>query len=82
MAYRVSAVRIGYPNVALEYRPSEIVTIWVTSGNTWGLCRDTGVCQSRAVRRSPGRHPLGPIFAGYHALGNANWQCTVPGDFG
>jgi hypothetical protein len=32
MAYRVSAVRIGYPNVALEYRPSEIVTIWATSG--------------------------------------------------
>jgi len=32
MAYRVIAVRSGYPNVGLEYRPLDIVTIWATSG--------------------------------------------------
>jgi hypothetical protein len=41
--------------------------------------RDTRVCQSRAVRRSPGRHSLGSVFAGDHALGNADWQCSIPG---
>jgi hypothetical protein len=32
MAYRVIAVRIGYRNVGLEYRPLDVVTIWATSG--------------------------------------------------
>jgi serine/threonine protein kinase len=28
----------------------------------WGICRDTRVCQSRAVRRCRGRHPLGSLL--------------------
>jgi serine/threonine protein kinase len=47
--------------------------------NTRGLCRDTGVCQSRAVRRSPGRHPLGSVSTWYHALGDGDRQNAIPG---
>ena len=46
-----------------------------------GLCRDTRVCQSRAIRGTPGGHPLGPLLAGRDALEDADWADAIPRHF-
>jgi tRNA A-37 threonylcarbamoyl transferase component Bud32 len=46
--------------------------------NAWGFCRDSRVCQSRAVRGSPGRRPLGFVFAWRDALGDADRPAALP----
>ena len=44
-----------------------------------GFCRDTGVCQSRAIRGSRRRHPFGSVLAWRDALGDGDWPSTIPG---
>ena len=43
-----------------------------------GFCRNTGFCQSRAIRGSAGRHPLGPLLAGRDALEDADRPGAIP----
>jgi serine/threonine protein kinase len=43
------------------------------------LCRYTGVCQSRAIRRSRPGHPLGSVLAGCDALGDVDRHNAIPG---
>jgi hypothetical protein len=43
----------------------------------WSFCRDTGFRQSGAVCGAGRGHPLGPLFAGRDALGNAGRSSTV-----
>ena len=45
----------------------------------WRLCRDTRICQSRTIRRSPSRYPLGSIFARRDAVGNADRRAAISG---
>ena len=47
--------------------------------NAWGLCRDTRVCQSRAICGSPGRHPFRSVLTGRDALGDADRPCAIQG---
>ena len=47
--------------------------------NTWSFCRDTGVRQSRAIRRSRRGHPLGSVLAGRDALGDGDRPNAIPG---
>ena len=43
------------------------------------FCRDTGVCQSRAIRGSWRGHPFGPVLAWRDALGDANRSDAISG---
>ena len=47
--------------------------------HTRGLCRDTGVRQSRAIRGSGRRHPFGSLLAWRDALGDADGPGAIPG---
>ena len=47
--------------------------------NAGGFCRDTGVCQSRAIRWSRRGHPFRPVLAGRDALGDGDWPNAIPG---
>jgi hypothetical protein len=40
--------------------------------------RDPGVCQSRTIRRSAGRRPLGPVLAWRDPLEDADWADAIP----
>jgi len=48
----------------------------------WCFRWNTGIRQSRAVRRSPGRHPLGFVFARCDTLGDGDRQSAVSGHSG
>ena len=43
------------------------------------FCRDTGVCQSGAIRGSRRGHPLGSVLAWRDALGDADRPDAIPG---
>jgi serine/threonine protein kinase len=47
----------------------------------WGICRDTRVCESGAIRGSWCGHPLGSILPWRNALGNGDWSNTIPRSF-
>src|SRR6516162_2790377 len=44
----------------------------------WGICRDTRVCESGAVRRHWRGHSLGSVLAWGNALGNGDGPNTLP----
>ena len=44
----------------------------------WGLCRDTGLCQSGAICRAWLGHPFGSVLAWRDPLGDAGWSGTIP----
>ena len=45
-----------------------------------GFCRNTGVCQSRAIRGGRRGHPLRSVLAWRNTLGDVDGQNAIPGD--